>query len=990
MTGWLSCTGIWAQTIHVTGTITDAKTNEPLIGATVVVKGTTNGAITDVTGQFMLEAPSNATLSISFISYNSQEITLNGQTNLNIQLEPQSFDIEQVVVVGYGSQKMKDLTAPIVSVKGEDLSRQVAANPMQALQGKMTGVQIINDGSPGSSSTVKIRGVGSVGDYATPLYIVDGVFVENIDFLNNGDIEDITVLKDASAAAIYGVRAANGVVLVTTRKGKSGKAIVSYDGYAGWQVPVNIMPLASTNEYVTLLNEANKNIDGYVPKNATDYPASTDWYAELVHPAFMQNHTLDISGGTEKGNYSLGVNYFYQDGIMEAENDYERINLRGRFEQKINPWLKIGLNTIISSYNQQKADNNAFFSAFVNPPVYKPYDDANTDAYPVKFGSPQQYGFGNQYGNPLATAYYNDDYEKGYKVISAVFAEMNLYKDILTFKTSLNQELQFWNTRDYTPQYLVGGSQGLSNSSLTKSAWNSSKQIMDNLLTYKDKAGLSSYSVLLGQSSRIEKDNNLYGSAINVPGYDDQAKYLVNGSATNRNAWDGGNRYQGLSFFTRATWNYDEKYLATATFRADGSSKYQDKWGYFPSLGLGWVMSSEPFIKNLNSFDYLKLRASWGMLGNDNIPANSTYILGESGSGSSGVFGDELVDGVGAQTVYQNYLKWEVVNEFDLGVDFAFKGNVWRGEIDYYHRTTNNVVFYAPIATGGGVAQLLGNNGSVLNSGIEVAIHYNKNLNMNSSLGISLNATTIHNEVTELNNRDYIPGGMVRGNYTTRTQVGHPIGSFYGYEIAGVYASETEALQDPVSQVIKDKGFFKYKDQNGDKVITEDDKVFLGSPIPKVMTGLDVVYTYKQFDASMTIQGQFGNKVINAKRMNRDVFVDGNYDKDFYDNRWTSSNKSNKYPSAEAYNYSFTQQANTFFVEDAWYIRIQNIQLGYNIKNIPNISLLRFYVSAQRPFTYFTYNGFTPEVGGDPINSGIDTSVYPMQAIYTVGAKINF
>jgi TonB-linked SusC/RagA family outer membrane protein len=513
---------------------------------------------------------------------------------------------------------------------------------------------------------------------------------------------------------------------------------------------------------------------------------------------------------------------------------------------------------------------------------------------------------------------------------------------------------------------------------------------MDNLLTYKGKSGLSNYSVLLGQSSRIERENNLYGSAINVPGYDDQAKYLVNGSATNRNAWDGGSRYQGLSFFTRATWNYNEKYLATATFRADGSSKYQDKWGYFPSLGLGWVMSSEPFIQNLNRFDYLKLRASWGMLGNDNIPANSTYILGESGTSSSGIFGDKLVDGVGAQTVYQNYLKWEVVNEFDLGVDFALKGNVWRGEIDYYHRTTNNVVFYAPIATGGGVAQLLGNNGSVLNSGFEVAIHYNKDLNKNSSLGISLNATTIHNEVTELNNRDYIPSGMVRGNYTTRTQVGHPIGSFYGYEIDGVYASETEALQDPVSQIIKDKGFFKYKDQNGDKVITEADKVFLGSPIPKVMTGLDVVYTYGKFDASMAIQGQFGNKVLNAKRMNRDVFVDGNYDKDFYDNRWTTSNKSNKYPSAEAYNSSFIQQANTFFVESAWYIRIQNIQVGYNLKNIPNISLLRFYIAAQRPFTYFTYNGFTPEVGGDPINSGIDTSVYPMQAIYTVGAKINF
>jgi len=312
------------------------------------------------------------------------------------------------------------------------------------------------------------------------------------------------------------------------------------------------------------------------------------------------------------------------------------------------------------------------------------------------------------------------------------------------------------------------------------------------------------------------------------------------------------------------------------------------------------------------------------------------------------------------------------------------------GEIDYYHRITNNVVFFAPIATGGGVTDLLGNNGSVLNNGLELTLKWNKKLTEKMDYSVGLNLTTIHNKVLELEGRSYIPGALIRGNYSTRTEVGHPIGSFYGYEIEGVYKSESEALQDPVSQGIKDKGFFKYKDQTGDNIVDDKDKVFLGSAIPWLITGIDFGLNYRNIDFSAAIQGQFGNKILNAKRMNRDVFTDGNYDRDFYDNHWTADNKSETYPSAEAYNYSYTQQANDFFVEGASYIRIQNIQAGYTFNSLKFIPMLRVYLSAQRPFTFFTYNGFTPEIGGTPISSGIDNSVYPMQSIYTVGIKMNF
>jgi TonB-linked SusC/RagA family outer membrane protein len=832
--------------------------------------------------------------------------------------------------------------------------------------------------------------VGSVGDYAHPLYIVNGVFVDNIDFLAAGDIEDITVLKDASAAAIYGVRAANGVILVTTKKGSTKKPSVSYDGYYGMQLPVNILPLATKDQYVTLLNEANQNIPGYIPKDPNDYPASVDWYKELVRPAGTTSHNINISGLTDNTSYSVGGSYFFQRGIMDVENDYQRYNFRGRLDQDVSEKFRIGLNTVVSKYYRTIPNDGAFFGAYVNPPVYNVYDETNISAYPVRFGSPQTYGFGNQYGNPVAAAYYSDNKEKGNKLVFSIFGEYDIIAGRLTYKLSYNNDLNNWNSRGYVPEFNVGGSQGVRTSSLSKTSGFANKQIIDNLLTYRNKIERHSFTILLGQSTRMERSETLTGTAINVPGIDEQSKYLTTGSFRDRYASDGASAYNGLSLFTRGTYNNADKYLATFTFRADASSKYQEKWGFFPSIGLGWVLSQENFMKDQKFFNYLKIRTSWGLLGNDNVPANSEVVLGQTGAASSGIFGDRLVDGVGAQTVIQNYLKWEVVNEFDVGVDFEMLNSRITGVIDYYHRITNNVVFFAPIASGGGVAELLGNNGSVLNNGVELNFRYSNNITENLSWNIATNITTIHNKVLKLQGRDYIPGALVRGNFSTRTQVGHPIGSFYGYEIAGVYESEAEALQDPVSQAVKDKGFFKYKDQTNDDIVNDEDKVFLGSAIPWLIAGTDIGFVYRQFDVSIGLQGQAGNKILNAKRMNRDVFSDGNYDQDFYENRWTPENKSDKYPSAEANNYSFIQQPNDFFVEDGSYIRIQNVQAGFTTDKIKFIPKFRIYLSSQRPYTFFLYNGFTPEIGGSPISSGIDNSVYPMQAIYTLGLKLDF
>ena len=998
---WLGVFSAFAQTqapAKVIGTVVDDKTGETIIGAIVQEKGNpTNGTTSDVDGNFSIEVPETGVLIVRYLGYAAQEVPVNHSSELSIRLNVDEKTLNEVVVIGYGAQKVKDLTAPISVVQGSDLSKQIASSPMSALQGKVAGVQVINSGAPGAGPSVKIRGVGSIGDYANPLYVVDGVFVDNIDFLSSSDIETMSVLKDASAAAIYGVRAANGVVLITTRKGTQGKPSIVYDGYVSVQTPVNIMPLTNRNQYIDLLNEANQNTTGYVPKDPSSYPTSTDWYQSLVRNALMQSHSLDVSGATDVTNYSIGVNYFYQNGIMDTKNSYDRLNFRGRIDQTASKWLKIGLTTLVSNYTQYSPGsdmtNTIFGQAFVNPPVYPVYDPSNTAAYPVDFGSPQSYGFSNSYGNPVATAYYYNSREKGIKTVFSTYAEITFIPDKLKWKTAYNLNYDQWNSQIYQPEYFVGGSQGLTQSQLSKTFGIETKSIVDNTLTYNDAIDRNQFSVMLGQSTRVETQSTLTGTAVNVPGFDDQSIYLVNGSSQNQTATDAAYRYNGLSFFMRGTYNYADRYLATLTFRADGSSKYNDHWGYFPSVGLGWVLTGEDFMKDQRWIDYLKLRASWGLLGNDNVPSNSSYILGTIGAASSGVFGTSphLVDGVGAQTVYQNFLKWEVVDEKNIGVDARFLRSRLSAEMDYYNRTTSNVVFSAPIATGGGTTELLANNGTVRNQGVELTLNWNDQINKDFSYNIGLNATTINNKVLALNGRNTpIPGALVRGNYATSTQVGYPIGSFWGYQIVGVYASEGDALRDPVKQPIQDAGYFKYKDQNGDNVIDENDKVYLGSPIPWLIAGMDFGLTYKKVDFSFNLQSQVGNKMLNAKRMNRDVFADGNYDLDFYNNAWRPDRLSNTYPSAEAYNSSFIQQANSFFVEDASYIRVQNVQLGYTFAQLFGIKQLRVYVSAQRPFTYFTYKGFTPEVGGTPTESGIDRSVYPMQAIYAFGLRANF
>ena len=1001
----LAATLAYGQAYQVKGVIQDDL--GPIVGATVLEAGTMNGTSTGLDGDYLLTVSSpDATVEISCMGYATQTFKASAVPAV-VTLGEDSTFLEEVVVVGYGTQKAKDLTAPIVNVKGDELAKQTAANPMSALQGMVSGVQITQSGAPGAGPSVKIRGVGSIGDYANPLYVVDGAFMDNIDFLSSNDIESLTVLKDASASAIYGVRAANGVILVTTKKGETGRIRVAYDGYAGLQVPTNIMPMANAKQYIQMYNLANPDFPFDTVYDMSAFSGeSTDWYATLVRNAIMHSHSLDLSGGTEKTNYSVGLSYFYQDGIMNyCTNDYNRFNLRARLDQTMTSWLKAGFNTVISRHKRNNPNSGVYYQAFVNPPVYGVYSEANTDAYPEPFDSPQRYGFATAYANPAAAAYYYHSTDDGIKTVFSAYAEATIIPEKLKFKTSYNLDFSFADQQSYTPEHYVGGAQGNSVSNLSKSYSYGTYQILDNTLTYMDQIGAHSFTAMLGQSTRMQYNAWLNGSRHSVPNYDDQSRYLVNGSYKNQTSTDGASRYNGLSFFARGTYNYMEKYLATFTVRADGSSKYNDledtpwndKWGIFPSIGLGWIISDEPWMKWL-PVDFLKLRASWGMLGNDNVPANDVNIAGASGVDSSAVFGDTLVDGIGAQTVFQNYLRWEVVTETNAGADFSLLGNRLSGEIDWYHRVTDRVVFHAPIATGGGVATLLANNGKVLNTGVEFSIKWADKIGSDFNYNAGMNATFNHNEVLALEGRDNIPGGNVGGMYSTLTQVGYPIGAFWGYQVDGIFQSKKEALADGVPvQSDTGAGYFRYHDFAGaedggpDGKITEADRVYLGSPLPWLMLGFNLGFEWKGLDFSMVMNANIGNKIFNAKRLNKKVFPEANYDYDFYIHAWSKDAPSTTYPAPNVLTSSLMAQANSFWVEDGSSFRIQNVQLGYTFKNVFGGGRIRAYISAQRPFTFFRYNGVTTEIGGSPIESGIDnSSVYPMQAIYTAGVNMNF
>ena len=981
----------------VKGTVID-QDNQPVIGATVKVNGTTISTATDFDGCYELKnVPENAVISYSFIGMKSKDVRLDGRSTVNVTLLEDTQNLEEVVVIGYGAAKAKDLTAPIEVVKGEELIVQPTSSPMAALQGKVPGVNIVNSGTPGAGPKVTIRGNGSFGD-TSPLYVVDGMFYDNIDFLNNADIQEMSVLKDASASAIYGVRAANGVVIITTKKGRRNQgAQITYNGYVGIQKATNVLEMCNSHEYATMLMEANpdayrhmfeKSIAEFGGDMETlTFNADTNWYDEMLRTAVITNHSLNISGGSNNAIYSVGMSYLSQDGIMDVENYYRRMNFRASLDFDATNWLKVGFNGVFSNSQQQLPNNAAWQKAFNTPSILPVYDERRgDDVFPTKYADPFQVGLNNNFYNPVAFADYYDSRNDNYQVLSNFYAQLNIIPDRLNIRTSYSYDYSAIRGNTFLPTYYVGQNQRRNTTELTKTDTNYNKWIWDNTATYNQRWDAHSFTGMLGVSMRQERYNMLSGTATNVPEGADEWKYLVLGNKEGSTVTDDGWRYRGLSYFTRLNYSFDDRYMLMFTFRADGSSKYNDKWGYFPSVGAAWTITNEEFMADQKAFDYLKLRASWGKLGNDKIAASAGFA---NVNVVQAVFGtNNPLDGY-KNTSNFSWLGWEVVNETNVGLSLATLRNRLSADIDWYYRMTENAVIspMIPMTTN----TIAGNFGEVLNSGIDLSLNWNDKINKDFSYNIGFNLGWLHNEVKSLKGElNYIKdGGKVV------QMVGEKMNSYYGYKVVGIYQTAEECANDPIAVANNlQPGDFTYQDVNGDDKIDGQDKQVLGSYIPDITYGFNLGFQYKNFDFALSTYGQAGGELWNRKRALRYAQSDYNFDKAQFENRWTGAGSTNEHPSAAAlirnWNVSDSNNA-SYFVEKSNYFRIQNITLGYSFKNIKmgNYTMpgIRLTLTADRPFTTFKCNSFTPELSDA---AGWDTEVYPLTATYTFGVQIDF
>ncbi|MTI22938.1 TonB-dependent receptor [Fulvivirga sp. RKSG066] len=1000
---------VYAQTNTVSGQVVSID-NEPLPGVNVLLEGTSQGTVTDADGNYSVVASSDDVLIFSFIGFETQRAPVGAQSVINITLEEDITSLQEVVVIGYGTQSERNLTSAISTVKSEEIVKTPTSQAMQALQGKVAGVQIVSNGNPGGSPTVRVRGIGSFpgSDDGQPLYVVDGMFFDNLDFLNTADIESISVLKDASASAIYGVRAANGVVLIETKAGKyNQKTSITYNGYYGVQVPQNVLKMSNTEQFVNYINQyteqsGNSADASFIDEAIQRYGRSrvnpnlpdvnTDWYAEVLKEAApIQNHTIDISGGNENARYSVGASYFEQEGLLEEiRNSYERINFRTKVDVRANDWLTVGGNAIISNAKQFNAENGVWFQTYFAVP-HLPVIDEENGASPIPLANARRLGYrGVQ--NPYFNLYYNDNRANIGKILGNFYADIQLLPEKLSFKTTynynyenvVNRNVDFEYNIESVPDTVVQNPNGITRVNST-----SCNEIWDNVLTYEDNFNNHGITAQIGYSyrSEITEGARVRGTEISTLDPRLESTWFIptgeNIDADNSN--DFGSRIFGSSYFARLSYNYSEKYLLYGTYRRDGSNKFQQKWGDFFTFGAGWIISEENFF-DVGVIDFLKIRGSWGQLGNDGVvPAVGQPTLNQT----STAINDQLIGGLVVDNTFSTVDKWETVVETNIGLSVEALKSRLSLEADYYIRDTEDAVI--PIILPSNRATVLRNAGDFRNQGLEVALNWNDRLGTNVRYSLGLNFATLKNEVLDLNGQSFIDGGTAE--FRQRSSPGQSFNEFYGYEVEGVFQTTEDVNAsgydaDFITNNNIVPGDFQFRDQNGDGVIDANDRVFLGSFLPDITYGFNLGVSYKALSLSMDFQGQAGNKILNRKRGEIIFTQDPNIDADLATNLWNGPGTSNKYPSAAGYRKPYnTNQISDFYVEDGDYFRIQNIRLSYNIVNqsllgvsMPNTTIS---FTAERPLTVFDYNGFNPEVA-----NGIDRQTYPIPAIYTIGLNV--
>jgi TonB-linked SusC/RagA family outer membrane protein len=985
------------QDIIVTGKITN-ENNEPLSGVSVTVKGKSTGTTTDQNGSFTISTPEDATLVISYVGYMTAEQPVSG--TMNIKLVPSTRTMDQVVVVGYGSQRKKDITGAVATVSGPEMVKQPVLTATQAIQGKVAGVQIISSGAPGSSPQVRIRGTGTALGGTAVLYVVDGVLTDDISNINTGDIVDVSILKDASAAAIYGSRGANGVMIITTKKGVVGQMKINYNGNIGIRTAANLVKMANAAEYDNYYQAST----GQIPPAST---SSTDWYNTILRNALEQNHNISVSGGSEKVLYFFSASYYTDQGIL-INNDYKRFTIRSNDEFKISKEVQFGIQSSFTNSNNQ----NGFNSISIDPNgnVGSAYNDAYRAAPIIPGKINGKYGNTSTYqnvGNPLLDLSDNNVLATDNRIQGTAYLNIKPVS-WLSFRSSIGGDYENSPARVYNYQFnadsstflVAGGNQYNTHSSLQVQNTSNFKWVWDNILTFSKSFGDHYVSLMVGTTAEKLKNNFISAFRKDVPA-DPNLWYIGVGDASTSQNNGGGDAWARNSYLARLNYSYLDKYLLTATIRRDGSSRLpiQNRWGNYPSVGVGWVISKEDFMERQKIFNYLKLRGSWGQVGNDQIPTDAftttvALNLPYAFNGSGGA----ATNGAQINQIKDPNITWEVTQEYDGALEFSTLDSRLTGEVDYYNKTVKNALIFVhiPSTVGDADAQVLTNAATIQNSGWEIQLNWKDKINNNLSYHIGANATFNTNTVTGLNGGQPISDGGIGGQqgFVTRTDNGQPVGSFYVLKMMGVFQSDAEAnsyvnKSGVVIQPNAHAGDIKYQDTNGDGKIDDNDRIYAGSYQPKLYFGFNGGMNYKNWDFSFDIYGNLGNQVYNGKRAIRVAGTD-NIERDIAYDRWTSSNHSQSQPSANGGN----QLASTYFVESGSFIRLNNLTVGYtfstpSLEKLKIVSL-RIFATGQNLYTWKKYSGFTSELPGSPTNSGIELNAYPTTRTISGGIFLGF
>ena len=1015
-----------AQDVTVNGIIND-ESGMPVPGASILVKGTTKATASDFDGKFQIQVPSNGVLTITFIGYAPVNEAVNGRTKMTIKLLPESQSLNEVVVVGYGTQKKSVVTGAISSVKAADLEKVPNGRVEQSLQGRVAGVSVAaTSGQPGSASKVRVRGVTTFREGGNdPLWVVDGIAVDAnaIGFINQSDIESIEVLKDAASAAIYGTRAATGVILVTTKKGKSGKISVNYNGFAGTSAPAKRLDLLNAEQYGRIMNDKSITDGGAIKyPNPASLGKGTDWQDAIFNDsAFRYTHELSISGGSEKSTFYVSFGIQDQEGIVATDiSNYTKKNFRLNSTHKISDYFTFGQTF---GYTHQKTkgigNTNSEFggplSSAINLDPLTPLTVTDpavagtgfyTNPNAVRDANGNLYGISSlvqqEMTNPLAYTQtrlggfdWSDDF------VGNAYLEANITKH-LKFRTTLGGKIAYWGKQGFTPIFFLNPNMKEDRNNYSQDNNKSFSWTVENTLAYSNKFGNHSVNVLAGQGAYVENIGGTIGVTmfgLPITSYKD-ASFNFDIPQTDRvNRASDLVEHKLASLFLRANYDYLEKYLFTGIIRRDGSTRFGEnkKWGVFPSFSLGWVVSKEGFWKENNVFNSLKLRGGYGVVGNDNIEdfkyrglvvGGYNYSVGTTGS---------ITTGYGNSTLPNADLGWEETSQTTVGLDAKIFSD-FSLTLDYFKKTTKGILRNVVIPGYVGVVDAPSANiADMNNSGFEVELGYRKKLG-DFNLGVNANFAYLKNEITYVgSSTNYIVGDATFQSMgpVTRTQVGHSFNEFYGFKTAGIFQNDAEvaAYKNAAGGLIQPNakpGDFRWTDTNGDGAITDDDKQFLGTNIPKYSFGFTVNLDYKNFDFMAFAQGAAGSKIFQGLR--RLDILNANYQTSAL-GHWSGEGTSNDYPrlSNNDPNKNFSNMSD-FYLENGNYLRLKIVQLGYtlptNLSSKIGSDKVRFYLTGENLITFTKYSGFDPEIGGQVY--GVDKGVYPQARSILLGANVQF